>query len=73
LLPTSVSGGCALLPAMLPEPPCSVIVPTALKSSVTHSWVPSGRFTFFTPTERTLKPPQPLNCVSSAVAVPLGI
>jgi len=40
LLPTSVSGGCgALLRAMLPEPPCSVIVPTALKSSVTHSWV----------------------------------
>src|SRR6266851_3474873 len=58
---------------MLPEPFLRVIVPTGLKSRVTHSCVPSGRFTFLTPTDRTLKPPQPLNCVSSAMAVPLGV
>src|SRR5262245_52529050 len=58
--------------AMLPEPPFSVIVPTGLKSRVTHSRVPSGRFTSLTLTDRTLNPPQPLNRVSSARAVPLG-
>jgi hypothetical protein len=40
---------------------------------VTHSWVPSGRLTFLTLTDRVLKPPQPLNLVSSALAVPLGV
>ena len=58
---------------MLPEPRLSVINPTALKSIVTHICVPSGRFTFFTEADRMLKPPQPLNWVSSAVAVPLGV
>src|ERR687885_501700 len=58
---------------IVPEPPRSVIVPTGPKSSVTHSTVPSGRFTFLTCTERRLKPPQPLNFVSSAVAWPLGV
>src|SRR5215212_6525336 len=56
-----------------PEPPRRVIVPTGLKSSVTQSTVPSGRFTFLTCAVRRLKPPQPLNFVSSAVAWPLGV
>src|SRR5919204_2051758 len=59
--------------AILPEPPRRVIVPTAPKSSVTQSRVPSGRFTSLTWTDRRLKPPQPLNLVSSAVAWPLGV
>src|ERR687885_1221008 len=59
--------------AIVPEPPRSVIVPTAPKSSVTQSRVPSGRFTSLTWTDRRLKPPQPLNFVSSAVAWPLGV
>jgi len=59
--------------AIVPEPPRSVIVPTVPKSSVTHSTAPSGRLTFFTCTERRLKPPQPLKRDSSAVAVPLGV
>jgi hypothetical protein len=54
--------------AIVPEPPRSVIVPTGPKSRVTHSCVPSGRFTLLTCTERMLKPPQPLNCDSSATA-----
>src|SRR3954452_14940972 len=58
---------------MVPEPPCRVIVPTAPKSRVTHSCVPSGRFTLLTDTDRVLKPPQPLNFVMSAVAEPLGV
>src|SRR5215212_10108401 len=59
--------------AIVPEPARSVIVPTGMKSSVTQSNVPSGRFTFLTCAERRLKPPQPLNCDSSAVAWPLGV
>src|SRR5919199_6829485 len=58
---------------IVPEPPRSVIVPTGPKSSVTQSTVPSGRFTFLTCADRRLKPPQPLNFVSSAVAWPLGV
>src|SRR5689334_10590956 len=58
---------------MVPEPPLSVIVPTAWKSSVTQSRVPFGRLTFLTETDRRLKPPQPLKRVSSAVAWPLGV
>src|SRR3954452_14324960 len=58
---------------MVPEPPRKVIVPTAPKSRVTHSCVPSGRFTLLTETVRVLKPPQPLNLVMSAVADPLGV
>src|SRR5215207_2993444 len=58
---------------MVPELPLSVITPTGLKSRVTHSRVPSGRLTFLTMTDRVLKPPQALNWVSSAKAVPLGI
>src|SRR5712691_1318751 len=49
-----------------------MIVPTGRPSSVTQSWVPLGRFTFLTLTDRVLKPPQPLNWVSLARAVPLG-
>src|SRR3954447_12976917 len=59
--------------AIVPEPPCRVIVPTAPKSRVTHSCVPSGRFTLLTEADRVLKPPQPLNFVMSAVADPLGV
>src|SRR4051794_34184718 len=58
---------------MVPEPPRRVIVPTAPKSRVTQSRVPSGRFTLLTATDRVLKPPQPLNFVMSAVADPLGV
>src|ERR671934_745965 len=58
---------------IVPEPPRSVIVPTGPKSSVTQRTVPSERLTSLTWTERRLKPPQPLNCVSSAVACPLGV
>src|SRR5919202_5718916 len=58
---------------IVPEPPRSVIVPTGWKSSVTQSRVPSGRLTSLTWTDRRLKPPQPLNFVSSAVACPLGV
>src|SRR5215472_18130817 len=58
---------------MLPEPPRSVIVPTGLKSRVTHSCAPSGRFTSWTWTDRMLNPPQPLNCDSSARASPPGV
>src|SRR6478735_5064107 len=47
--------------------------PTAPKSSVTQSCVPSGRFTLLTCTDRRLKPPHPLNRVSSDVAWPLGV
>src|SRR5215472_3225089 len=57
---------------MVPDPPVRVIVPTAWKSRVTHSWLPSGRLTLLTWTDRTLKPPHPLNCVSFAVACPPG-
>ena len=59
--------------AIAPDPPRSVIVPTGLKSSVTQSRVPSGRFTLLTWTNRMLKPPHPLKRVSSAVATPLGV
>src|SRR3954449_2062371 len=59
--------------AIVPEPPCRVIVPTAPKSRVTQSRVPSGRFTLLTETDKVLKPPQPLNFVMSAVALPLGV
>src|SRR5919198_1078280 len=59
--------------AIVPEPPRKVIVPTGLKSSVTQRTLPSGRLTFLTCADRRLKPPQPLNCVSSAVAWPLGV
>src|SRR3954454_21917715 len=59
--------------AIVPEPPCRVIVPTAPKSRVTQSCVPSGRFTLLTEAVRVLKPPQPLNFVMSAVADPLGV
>src|SRR5919204_5892629 len=58
---------------IVPEPPRSVIVPTGWKSSVTQSTAPSARLTSFTWTDRRLKPPQPLNFVSSAVAWPLGV
>src|SRR5919205_3546099 len=58
---------------IVPEVPRRVIVPTGLKSSVTHRTLPSGRFTSLTWTDRRLKPPQPLNLVSSAVAWPLGV
>src|SRR5919204_3168523 len=58
---------------IVPEPPRSVIVPTGPKSSVTQRTLPSGRLTSFTWTDRRLKPPQPLNFVSSAVASPLGV
>src|SRR5205085_12322635 len=58
---------------MVPEPPRRVIMPTALKSSVTHRTAPSGRFTLLTRTERVLNPPQPLNLDMSAVAWPLGV
>src|SRR4051812_13948133 len=59
--------------AIVPERPLRVIVPTAPKSRVTQSRVPSGRFTLPTETVRVLKPPQPLNFVMSAVADPLGV
>src|SRR3954470_10918045 len=59
--------------AIVPERPLRVIVPTAPKSRVTQSRVPSGRFTLLTETDRVLKPPQPLNFVMSAVALPLGV
>src|SRR3954449_11764478 len=59
--------------AIVPERPLTVIVPTAPKSRVTQSRVPSGRFTLLTETVRVLKPPQPLNFVMSAVADPLGV
>src|SRR3954452_15679024 len=59
--------------AIVPERPLRVIVPTAPKSSVTQSCVPSGTFTLLTETVRVLKPPQPLNFVMSAVADPLGV
>src|SRR3954464_11468814 len=49
------------------------MVPTAPKSRVTQSCVPSGTFTLLTETVRVLKPPQPLNFVMSAVADPLGV
>src|ERR671931_978298 len=62
-----------LLVGIVPEPPRSVIVPTGWKSSVTQSCVPSGRLTSLTCTDRRLKPPQPLNFVSSALAWPLGV
>src|SRR5919204_3115623 len=58
---------------IVPEPPRSVIVPTGPKSSVTQRTLPSGRLTSLTWTDRRLKPPQPLNFVSSAVAWPLGV
>src|SRR5919197_6248286 len=58
---------------IVPEPPRNVIVPTGPKSSVTQSTLPSGRLPFLTCTDRMLKPPQPLNCVMSAVAMPLGV
>src|SRR5918912_4412383 len=44
-----------------------------MKSSVTQRTLPSARFTSLTCTDRRLKPPQPLNFVSSAVAWPLGV
>src|SRR3954452_19817918 len=59
--------------AIVPERRLRVIVPTAPKSRVTQSFVPSGRFTLLTETVRVLKPPQPLNFVMSAVADPLGV
>src|SRR3954466_7943252 len=59
--------------AIVPEPPRRVIVPTAPKSRVTQSFVPSGRFTLLTDTDSVLKPPQPLNFVMSARADPLGV
>src|SRR5919197_687945 len=62
-----------LLVGIVPEPPWRVIVPTGWKSSVTQRTLPSGRLTSLTCTERRLKPPQPLNFVSSAVAWPLGV
>src|ERR687887_2886403 len=58
---------------IVPEPPRKVIVPTGLKSSVTQRTLPPGRLTSLTWTERRLKPPQPLNFVSSALAWPLGV
>src|SRR5919198_2426992 len=58
---------------IVPEPPRGVIDPTGWKSSVTQRTLPSGRMTSFTWTDRRLKPPQPLNCVSSALASPLGV
>src|SRR5919202_1350671 len=57
---------------IVPEPPRKVIVPTGLKSSVTQRTLPSGRLTSLTWADRRLKPPQPLNLVSSALACPLG-
>src|SRR5919202_1323616 len=62
-----------LFVGIVPEPPRSVIVPTGMKSSVTHRTVPSGRLTSLTCVDRRLKPPQPLNFVSSAEASPLGV
>src|SRR5919205_2021855 len=62
-----------LLVGIVPEPPRKVIVPTGWKSRVTQRTLPSGRLTSLTWTERRLKPPQPLNFVSSAVAWPLGV
>src|SRR3954453_23561986 len=59
--------------AIVPERRLRVIVPTAPKSRVTQSCVPSGRFTLLTEAVRVLKPPQPLNFVMSAVADPLGV
>src|SRR3954454_10078262 len=59
--------------AIVPERPLRVIVPTAPKSRVTQSFVPSGRFTLLTETVRVLKPTQPLNFVMSAVGDPLGV
>src|SRR6185503_4082718 len=58
---------------MLPEPLLIVIVPTGPKSRVAHSWVPLGTFTLDTEMDSTLKPPQPLNLVSSTIAVPVGV
>src|SRR3954453_12215701 len=58
---------------MLPVPRRSVIVPKPPKSRVTQSRVPSGRFTLLTETDKVLKPPQPLNFVMPAVALPLGV
>src|ERR671933_2536289 len=58
---------------IVPEVPRRVIVPTGLKSSVTQSTLPSGRFTSLTWTDRRLKPPQPLKRVSSSVAWPLWV
>lgn len=58
---------------MLPEPWLSVMVSTGRPSIVAHSWVLSGRFTFFTLMDRMLKPPQPLNWVSLTRAVPVGV
>src|SRR4051812_37222552 len=58
---------------IVPVPPWMVIVPTGLKSSVTQRTVPSGRATSLTCAVSRLKPPQPLNRVSSASASPLGV
>src|SRR4051812_39405940 len=49
------------------------MVPTAPKSRVTQSTVPSGRLTLLTRTLRVVYPPQPLNFDMSAVACPLGV
>src|SRR5919198_1972602 len=62
-----------LLVGIVPEPPRKVIVPTGWKSRVTQRTLPSGRLTSLTWTERRVKPPQPLNFVSSALASPLGV
>src|SRR3954451_16036773 len=59
--------------AIVPERPLRVIVPTAPKSRVTQSFVPSGRFPLLTEPVRVLKAPQPLHFVMSAVADPLGV
>lgn len=58
---------------MLPEPWLIVMIPTGNMSMVAQSWVPLGRFTFLTLMDRMLKPPQPLNWVSLARAVPVGV
>src|SRR5262249_59747440 len=49
-----------------------VLFPTAGRPRGTHGGGRGGRLRLWPGTDRTWKPPQPLNCVSSAVACPRG-
>src|SRR4029079_10484695 len=62
---------CPRLVTSVPAPRDSVIVPTGVKSSVTCSTVPSGRFTFLTCTVRIVEPPLEKRDMSAS-ACPCG-
>ena len=53
-------------------PALRVVVPGGWKSRVTHSWVPSGRLTLLTWTDRMLNPPQPLKLRLIRGGQPIG-